>query len=200
MSEAQRSSSVTRSRRLGLTYFLGLVLVGVLAAAGGIVSAQQRAPEKRTFDYWQPDWMVRELWGPGKIPKGMMIRMLRHSVFMQYGVPPEYEGAKSTVATGPDTIAAGGELYAKNCAACHGADGMGGGDASQAVSPSPALLAYMIRRPISVDEYLLWSIADGGKPFESDMPAFKDKLSRDDIWRVIAYMRAGFVQVEKGKQ
>jgi mono/diheme cytochrome c family protein len=50
----------------------------------------------------------------------------------------------------------------------------------------------MIRRPLSVDEYLLWTISDGGKQFDSGMPAFKDKLSRDDIWRVIAYMRAGF--------
>jgi mono/diheme cytochrome c family protein len=27
------------------------------------------------------------------------------------------------------------------------------------------------------------------------MPAFRDKLSRDEIWAVIAYMRAGFPQV-----
>jgi mono/diheme cytochrome c family protein len=54
----------------------------------------------------------------------------------------------------------------------------------------------MIRRPISVDEYLLWSIADGGSQFQSQMPAFKDKLLRDDIWQVIAYMRAGFPQVD----
>lgn len=50
----------------------------------------------------------------------------------------------------------------------------------------------MIRRPISVDEYLLWAIADGGAQFDSDMPAFKDKLAREDIWRIVAYMRAGF--------
>jgi mono/diheme cytochrome c family protein len=24
------------------------------------------------------------------------------------------------------------------------------------------------------------------------MPAFKDTLARDDIWKIIAYMRAGF--------
>jgi mono/diheme cytochrome c family protein len=56
----------------------------------------------------------------------------------------------------------------------------------------------MIRRPISVDEYLLWAISDGGKQFESEMPAFKDRLSRDDIWRVIAYMRAGFTDPSIG--
>ena len=54
----------------------------------------------------------------------------------------------------------------------------------------------MIRRPVSVDEYLLWSISDGGAQFETDMTAFKDKLSRDDIWRIVAYMRAGFPQPE----
>lgn len=172
---------------------VGLVLLlAFLAVRTGEGMAQQRPAEKRAFDYWQPDWMVRELWGPGKMPKGMMIRMLRHTVFMQHGVSAEFEGASSTVPPGAETISAGGRLYTQYCAACHGADGMGGGDASQAVSPSPALLAYMIRRPISVDEYLLWSIADGGKQFESEMPAFKDRLSRDDIWRIVAYMRAGF--------
>ncbi len=136
--------------------------------------------------------MVRELWGPGGMPKGMMVRLLRHTTFMRDGVPKEYEGAKSEASTGPAIIAAGGKLYAEHCAVCHGRDGMGEGEPGRAVSPSPALLAYMIRRPISVDEYLLWAISDGGKQFESDMPAFKNQLSRDDIWRVITYMRAGF--------
>jgi mono/diheme cytochrome c family protein len=134
------------------------------------------------------------------MPKGMMVRLLRHTTFMQYGVAKDYEGAKSTVPVDPPSIAAGGKLYAELCAACHGRDGMGGGEPGRAVSPSPALLAYMIRRPISVDEYLLWAISDGGKQFESEMPAFKDKLSRDDIWRVIAYMRAGFPDAVSGQR
>lgn len=132
------------------------------------------------------------------MPKGMMVRLLRHTTFMQYGVPKNYEGAKSTESTGPQTLAAGHKLYAEHCAACHGKDGMGSGEPGRAVSPSPALLAYMIRRPISVDEYLLWAITEGGKQFESEMPAFMDKLSRDDIWRVIAYMRAGFPDATSG--
>jgi mono/diheme cytochrome c family protein len=144
------------------------------------------------FDYWQPDWMVRELWGPGRMPSGMMVRLLRHTTFMQYGVPKDYEGRQSTVPPGPETIAEGRKLYAVNCAACHGSNGLGNGEVAKALSPSPALLAYMIRRPISVDEYLLWTISDGGKQFGTEMPAFKDKLSGDDIWRIVAYMRAGF--------
>ena len=55
----------------------------------------------------------------------------------------------------------------------------------------------MIRRPIAVDEYLLWSASEGGKQFGTDMPAFKDKLSREEIWKIIAYMRAGFKTAER---
>ncbi|HEX4893819.1 MAG TPA: cytochrome c [Hyphomicrobiaceae bacterium] len=171
---------------------IGFLLI--LFSAGA--SFAQTRPAPRSFDYWQPDWMVRELWGPGRMPKSMMARLLRHSTYIQFGVPEPYAGATSNLPAGPETIAAGRKLYAENCSTCHGMDGLGDGDQSKAVAPSPALLAYMIRRPVSVDEYLLWSISDGGAQFETDMPAFKDKLSRDDIWRIVAYMRAGFPQPE----
>lgn len=167
--------------------------VAVLLVASRVLSAQESTPAPpRNFDYWQPNWMVRELWGPGRMPKSMMARLLRHTTFIQFGVPKEYEGARSTAPAGQATLAAGGRLYAQHCASCHGGDGSGGGEAAKSLSPSPALLAYMITRPVAVDEYLLWSIADGGHQFETEMPAFKDKLSRDDIWRIIAFMRAGF--------
>ena len=51
-------------------------------------------------------------------------------------------------------------------------------------------------RPIAVDEYLMWSISDGGKEFKTDMPAFKDALSKDEIWKIVAYMRSGFPAAE----
>lgn len=66
------------------------------------------------------------------------------------------------------------------------------------MNPSPALLAYMIRMPMAVDEYPLWTISEGGTPFETDMPAFKEDLSADDIWRIIAFMRAGFPAASAG--
>ncbi|MEZ5853441.1 MAG: c-type cytochrome [Hyphomicrobiaceae bacterium] len=175
-----------------------LAVGGCLAlSAVAPVSAQAPNQSKPGVDYWQPDWMVRELWGPGRMPKGMMTRMLRHMTYMNYGVPQAYDNAKSTVQPSPETTAAGAELYSANCASCHGKDGLGDGDASNALSPSPALLAFMIRRPISVDEYLLWSISEGGEQFQSAMPAFKSKLKRDEIWQIVAYMRAGFPVVNK---
>ncbi len=174
-----------------------LVLIGLAAGGGPAMEAWAQSKDAKpdwrdTVDFWQPQWMQRELWGPDKMPKGMQVRMLRHQTYVDQGVPKSYRGARSSVGTDSATLQAGAALYSKHCARCHGPRGMGRGDAAQSLLPSPALLAYMITRPISVDEYLLWAIADGGKQFKTEMPAFKDVLTRDEIWRVIAYMRAGF--------
>lgn len=126
------------------------------------------------------------------MPPGMRARLLRQYTFMNYGVQPEYQGAKSTISNGKETIAAGAIVYAQRCATCHGRQGLGDGDSARSLLPSPALLAYMIQRPIAVDEYLLWSISEGGRQFDTEMPAFKGTLSREEIWKVIAFMRAGF--------
>jgi mono/diheme cytochrome c family protein len=136
--------------------------------------------------------MQRELWGPGNMPPGIRARLLRQTTYMQYGVQKDYQGAKSTVDNGKETIESGGKLYGERCAFCHGKEGLGDGQVPRSLLPSPALLAFMIQRPISVDEYLLWSISEGGKQFDTEMPAFKSALAREDIWRIIAYMRAGF--------
>ena len=46
-----------------------------------------------------------------------------------------------------------------------------------ALYPSPALLAHLLRMPQAVDEYLLWAISEGGDPFGTAMPAFKGPLA-----------------------
>ena len=69
---------------------------------------------------------------------------------------------------------------------------MGDGEAAKALDPSPALLAYMIQMPMSVDSYMLWSISEGGEAFGTAMPAFKEVLTKDEIWKIVTYMRAGF--------
>lgn len=146
------------------------------------------------FDRWNPYWMHRDRWGSGN---GMMgpeqrQRMQRHWTFMHSGVPQAYRGKANPHASTSDIIRAGSTLYAKQCASCHGVQGMGDGEAGKDLSPSPALLAYMIQMPMSVDEYMFWTISEGGQPFGTAMPAFKDNLSEDEIWKIVTYMRAGF--------
>jgi mono/diheme cytochrome c family protein len=122
--------------------------------------------------------------------------MTRHEAFIKNGVPPAYRTGRNPTAKVPDTIREGGVLYAQNCASCHDASGLGHGEAGLALYPSPALLAHLIRMPDAVDEYLLWAISEGGKPFGTNMPAFKDALTEEQIWQIITYMRAGFPAVD----
>jgi len=167
----------------------------VAAIVAGGVTALATTKDVAPFgkhDPWMPEWMMREPGGPGPMSPTMSARMLRHAEFLNFGVPKAYEDAQSTVKANDKIIAAGRALYLKNCAACHGPDGLGDGDAGQSLSPSPAVLAYMITRPIAVDRYLLWSISEGGAQFGSQMPAFKDELTQQDMWEIIAYMREGF--------
>ena len=56
----------------------------------------------------------------------------------------------------------------------------------------------MVDQPYSVDQYLFWSISEGGLRSGSEMPAYKSRLTSREIWQLVQYMRAGFPPVEGG--
>ncbi|AZL61341.1 cytochrome c [Rhodobacteraceae bacterium HSP-20] len=173
-----------------------------LIASAALVPAlaQQGSPCCR--DWWGPGWMGpghmtpdgmgRDMWGWGMMGPGQQARMQRHWTYMNEGVPSAYRGARNPLRSTDETLAAGATLYAENCARCHGPTGFGDGEEGRSLTPSPALLNYLVQMPMAGDEYLLWTVSEGGKAFETAMPAFKDSLSEDQIWSIIAYMRAGF--------
>ena len=136
------------------------------------------------------DWTMRNL-GPDQRQ-----RMLRFSTFVNGGIPDEYVKAENMAGYTVRGIAEGWELYETHCRRCHGVIGLGNVDLAYALKPSPALLAYMVEQPVAVDQYLLWSIAEGGKQFGTAMPAFKNQLSHEQIFQIVAYLRAGFPDLE----
>ncbi len=185
--------------------FLTVALLGIWTVLAFVsfspvnaVRAQSGTTPPCCVDRWDPGWTERGMWGPGGMGPGQRQRMTRHWTFMHSEIPPEYRGLTNPLALTPDEVRSGGVLYQEQCAECHGPQGMGDGESAKALNPSPALLAYMVQMPMSVDEYLMWSIAEGGKAFGTDMPAFKDKLPPEEIWKIIAYMRAGFPEETAG--
>lgn len=118
--------------------------------------------------------------------------MIRHHYYMRNGLPPDYRGKISPLSPSAKTVAEGALLYTDNCASCHGARGLGDGEAGRDLNPPPANIAHMIGMPMFNDAYLFWTVSEGGAPVGSAMPAFKDILSDEEIWKVIAAMRAGF--------
>ena len=77
----------------------------------------------------------------------------------------------------------GRKVYADRCARCHGSDGQGHTPMGQTVEP-PDLSDPAWKRG-RTDAQMRASVANG----RGQMPAFKNKLSRQDIAASIAYVR-----------
>ncbi len=154
------------------------------------------APERRG-DFWKapPEPAASE--ASPRLPQAIRLPGIRHWHYMLRGVPDAYVDARSSIRRNAAALEGGRKLYVQHCASCHGATGFGVAGETQSLLPSPALLSFLVQKPIAVDEYLLWSIAEGGVAFDTAMPAFKDKLTRDEIWQIVMFMRAGFP--EEGK-
>ncbi|MDX2201603.1 MAG: cytochrome c [Hyphomicrobiaceae bacterium] len=172
--------------RRRLAALVTLALASLLAGA---------SPIERS-DLWRPSPKSKDE-ATQNLPRALRLPGIRHWHYILRGVPQTYLDARAPAPRTRAVIEAGGRIYGQHCASCHGETGLGAQVSSQSLLPSPPLLAFMMQKPIAVDEYLLWSIADGGRQFDSGMPAFKDTLSREEIWAVIAYMRAGFPDTAK---
>jgi mono/diheme cytochrome c family protein len=103
-------------------------------------------------------------------------------------VPEPYVGALNEVQADEESIQRGAVIYTSLCISCHGEDGMGTGPAGAELNPTPAPIARTSQ--MLGDAYLLWRISEGGVPFQTQMPVWKDTLSQQQIWDVVNYVRA----------
>ena len=131
-------------------------------------------------------------------PSALQERDARHRTFISEGIPVEYVNRTNPLPRTQAETDAGGRLYAANCLSCHGTLGTGDGEAGRDLTLPPAVLAAMVDQPYSVDQYLFWSISEGGLRSGSQMPAYKSRLTSREIWQLVQYMRAGFPPVEGG--
>ncbi|WP_188858424.1 c-type cytochrome [Marinobacterium nitratireducens] len=100
-------------------------------------------------------------------------------------------------------VAAGREVYAAECASCHGARLQGQPNWQRPLpngrmpAPPHDRSGHTWHHP---DSLLFAIIRDGMVPphappgYESDMPAFGDRLSDDRIWAVLAYIKSQWPQ------
>ncbi len=128
--------------------------------------------------------------GPGMMGGGMMGNASpRHPYVMRNGLPAPYARLQNPLEPTDANISAGHQLYASQCAACHGEHGQGDGPAAAQLNPPPANLAWAMQTPMASDGFLFWTISEGGVPFGSAMPPFKSTLKEEEIWKVVLYLR-----------
>ena len=85
-----------------------------------------------------------------------------------------------------ESIKRGRILYDNHCALCHAVDGSGFTDYVEFLPVPPADLTTGVFRYGSRDGDLFKLIRDGS---ENGMEAFNDKLSDDDMWHTVNYIR-----------
>ncbi|MDP2946570.1 MAG: cytochrome c [Nanoarchaeota archaeon] len=99
-------------------------------------------------------------------------------------VPANFKSMKNPVAVGDASTKAGLALYTKNCASCHGKAGLGDGVKARALKTSSG--------DFSKAEYQDQSDGDHfykTKFGRGEMPKYEGKLSDDDIWNLVNFMR-----------
>jgi len=99
-----------------------------------------------------------------------------------------YHSPSEFAATG---IASASALYPEDCASCHGAEGRGDGPLAASLPEPPADLTaeHLFGH---TDGELFWWLSHGIEAPEGGMamPGFADRLSEDQIWALIDYIKA----------
>ena len=94
---------------------------------------------------------------------------------------------KNPVAASPESVAAGKQLYARNCAPCHGTSGEGG-PGNDLIPAAPDLTDAMWDHG-STDGEIFSNIKNGIGP-DFNMVPWKDQLKDEDMWNVVNYIRS----------
>jgi len=183
------------------------IIVGaILAITGGLSAFSQQSPTQPPSGPWGgccgasrwpvgPGMMGPWGLGPSMMGRGMIGSMPRHRYAMVSGIPAPYSALSNPLPRTAYTIERGAKVYEQNCTGCHGATGAGNGPAAQTLYPPPANLVWVSQLLIGQwDSFMYWAVGEGGAQFGTAMPAFKDSLSKDDIWAAGAYVQAHLPQ------
>ena len=119
-----------------------------------------------------------------------------------------YAGTASITVASADVIAQGRQIYADQCAACHGADLEGQPDwrtplaSGRLPAPPHDESGHTWHHP---DEVLFRIVKEGtaavvGGGYESDMPGFAGVLSDADIRAVLDYIKSTWPERERSHQ
>ncbi len=101
-------------------------------------------------------------------------------------VPPDILTGKNPVPSTPAVLEKGKAAFKDNCAQCHGDTGKGNGPMAGMLKEPPADLSdSAIVGPLT-DGEMFWSITKGRPPV---MPAFESKLTNQDRWALVDFLR-----------
>ena len=103
-------------------------------------------------------------------------------------IPPGGRDEKSPLSSVADAATRGKAIFVANCARCHGPDGKGSGPPDYAAD-----LTDELRTELNTEGVLFYKVWNGHaiqlRTQVDDMPAFQGKLSKDEVWAVVDYLK-----------
>lgn len=147
--------------------FVGLVATLVaLGTAGALVAYSGIYNVAAVTQHYGPTYRLFEF--------GLMRSVKRHAAGIE--APPLDD---------PQLVARGLVRFRENCVLCHGAPGVAPAPFALGMTPVPGNLAHTAREWTPAE--MFWVTKHGIKM--AGMPAWQFRLSDDDIWAVVAFLR-----------
>ena len=103
-----------------------------------------------------------------------------------WAVPQEAKERKNPLAPSEANRNAVKQVYADNCANCHGDTGKGDGTDAMMYDPPPADLTDASKMSKVSDGEIFYQITEGRKP----MPSFKKRLTEEQRWQLVILVRS----------
>ena len=102
-----------------------------------------------------------------------------------WSAPAAAKNLRNPVLATGESIALGKKIYSTRCQHCHGERGDGKGERAGNFSIAPSDFTNAHAMGLISDGELFWKISHGRRP----MPAFQDKLSEQERWQLVNFIR-----------
>jgi mono/diheme cytochrome c family protein len=157
---------------------LALLAAVLLAACGGPQATEQPTPTREQAATEHQEEAEGEEHLDEHAPEEHMAG--------EHEVPEEAAAVGNPVEASQESIHTGAELFAANCAICHGEGGEGDGPAAAGLEAPPAdLHAEHVQEN---SDGALFYIISHSRP-ESPMPAWEEVLTEEERWHLVNFLR-----------
>ena len=102
-------------------------------------------------------------------------------------LPADAAETRSPLKVDERVLAIGKKVYADKCGKCHGTSGLGDGPDADPDHAAEMNLTNPKRAERNPDGVVFYKVLNGRR--SPKMPAFKDQLSTEQVWSVVAYVQ-----------
>ena len=103
-------------------------------------------------------------------------------------LPPDAADTKSPLTFDDKVVAIGKKVFTDKCQKCHGPKGLGDGPDADPDHAEEMNLTNPKRAERNPDGVVFYKVMNGRR--SPKMPAFKDELSKEQVWSVVAYAQS----------